>query len=101
MSQKDKENEMSRFKSILCVAVLTMSVSSTVLGGTIVGARSSRSGTIVGARGGTIVGARSGNIAGTSTAVRPDSSQPTFDFTGFLSRNMGVAIRLFMESSLF
>jgi hypothetical protein len=87
---------MSRLKATLCIAVLTMSVSSTVLGGTIVGARASRSGTIVGARGGTIVGARSGNIAGTSS-----SAQPRFDFTVFVSRNMAVVLRLFMESSLF
>ena len=92
---------MNRFKSTFCIAVLTMTVSSTALGGTIVGARSSRSGTIVGARGGTIVGARSGNIAGTSTGIRPDSSQPRFEIANFLSRNMDVVVRLFMESALF
>jgi hypothetical protein len=92
---------MSRFKFALCIAVLTMSVSSTALGGTIVGARASRSGTIVGARGGTIVGARSGNIAGTSIAVRPENAQPGFDFGAFLSTNMGIVLRIFVESSLF
>lgn len=100
---------MHRFKSMLCIAALTISVSSTALGGTIVGARSSRSGTIVGARGGTIVGARggtivgarTGNIAGTSTVVRPENPEPGFDFSVFLSTNMGVVLRLFVESSLF
>jgi hypothetical protein len=90
---------MHRFKSMLCIAALTISVSSTALGGTIVGARSNRSGTIVGARGGTIVGARTGNIAGTSTVVRPEN--PRFDFSLLLSTNMGVVLRLFVESSLF
>ena len=86
---------------MLCIATLTISVSSTALGGTIVGARSNRNGTIVGARGGTIVGARTGNIAGTSTVVRPENPEPRFDFSVFLSTNMGVVLRLFVESSLF
>ena len=92
---------MSRFKSTLCIAALTLSVSSTAFGGTIVGARASRSGTIVGARAGTIVGARTGNIAGTSTLVRPEGQQPRFDLSVFLSTNMGVVLRLFVESPLF
>jgi hypothetical protein len=90
---------MNRFKSTLCIAVLIMGATSTAFGGTIVGARTSRSGTIVGARGGTIVGARNGNIAGTSTVVRTQSSR--YDLTVLLTRNMGVVLRLFMESSLF
>ena len=89
---------MSRFKSTLCIALLTMTVSSTTFGGTIVGARSSRSGTIVGARGGNIVGARTGNIAGTSVGVRPGSR---FDFSVFLSTNLSVVLRMFVGSPLF
>lgn len=92
---------MSRFKTTLCIAILTMTISSTALGGTIVGARANRSGTIVGARGGTIVGARAGNIAGTSSVVRPESGQPRFDLGFFFSANMNVVIRLFVEGSLF
>lgn len=92
---------MNRLKSTLCIAALTISVSSTALGGTIVGARASRSGNIVGARGGTIVGARTGNIAGTSIVVRPENTQPRLDFSTFLSTNMGFVLRLFVESSVF
>ena len=79
-----------------------MSVASTALAGTIVGARTSRSGNIAGTRSGNIAGTRSGNIAGTrsgniagtATAVRPER----LDLSGF---NMDVILRLFMANPLF
>lgn len=104
-----QEEQMKTIHPILCAAVLIMTISSTVLAGTIVGARASRTGTIVGARGGTIVGARTGNIAGTRTG----NIAGTYAITGrndgkfrrgfnfVLSDNIGSILRLLMESTLF
>jgi len=89
---------MKTTKATLCVAVLTITLSSNALAGTIVGARSSRTGTIVGARAGTIVGARSGNIAGARTG---NIAEVRRDFRFVLSENLGGILRLFLESSLF
>ena len=91
---------MSRFKSIMLVMALTVSISSTTLGGTIIGARSSRTGTIIGARSGNIPGARTGNIAGTSV-VTPPSVETKYNFGVLLTENIHGIIRLFVETSLF
>jgi len=92
---------MNSFKSIICTAILTMTISSTALAGTIVGARTSRTGTIVGARGGTIVGARTGNIVGARTGVtRIDGTETKLGLGSLISENIGGILRLFLESAL-
>jgi hypothetical protein len=58
---------MRSSRPIVLAFALAVSLSSTTFAGTIVGARSTRSGTIVGARTGNIVGARTGNITGART----------------------------------
>lgn len=92
---------MNRLKSALCIATLTMIVSSTAFAGTIVGARASRTGTIVGARTGNIVGARTGNIAGTSTNPRLNDSQARLSFDALIYENMASIFRLLLENPLF
>lgn len=57
---------MKGSKSIFAF-VIAVTLASNTLAGTIVGARTSRTGTIVGARTGNIVGARTGNITGART----------------------------------
>lgn len=100
---------MKTAKATICAAALTLTLSSTGLAGTIVGARASRTGTIVGARAGTIVGARSGNIAGTRTGnIAGTSTAGGTSDKGFgrgvssvLSENFVGIFRLFLESTLF
>ena len=94
------ELKMNRLKSTLCISVLTMIVSSTAFAGTIVGARASRTGTIVGARTGTIVGARTGNIAGTSTNTRVNDIQTRFGFDGLIYENLAAIFHLLLENPL-
>jgi hypothetical protein len=91
---------MNRFKSIMLVVAMTIGVSSTTLGGTIIGARTSRTGTIIGARSGNIPGARTGNISGTSV-VTPPSAETKYNFGILLTENIQGIIRLFVETSLF
>jgi hypothetical protein len=88
---------MKRFTSILCSAVLTVVIASTTFGGTIVGARTSRTGTIVGAHTGNITGARTGNIAGTSV-IQNGTQQ---GFRALISQNIANVVRLLLESSVF
>jgi|GEM_PF-6303499 len=92
---------MNRLKSIASIVVLTLIVSSTCLAGNIVGARSNRTGTIVGARSGNIVGARTGNIAGTSLNSQTNvlSSRPALDLV--IYENLVSIFRLLIESPLF
>ena len=84
---------MKRFEAGLYATLLIMALSSTSLAGTIVGARTNRTGTIVGARGGTIVGARNGNIAGTRTV----DMGTKLDFGSFFVDGF---IRLFLTRTL-
>jgi len=58
---------MKRSTPVLLGLALAVNLASNTFAGTIVGARSSRTGTIVGARTGNIVGARTGNITGART----------------------------------
>lgn len=90
---------MQRFTYVVCTAVLTFTISSTTFAGTIVGARSNRTGTIVGASTGNITGARTGNIAGTS--VIPSRSAAKGDVRLLLSENVADIIRLLLESLAF
>lgn len=97
---------MKRFKVTAYVAILTMTMSSTALAGTIVGARTNRSGTIVGARSGNIAGARTGNIAGARTGnidvvSRRDSIETKLGFSSVVSENIDGLLRLFLARSLF
>lgn len=55
---------MGRSGQILIAMVLSLSISSVTLGGTITGSRTSRTGTITGSRVGTITGSKSGTITG-------------------------------------
>jgi hypothetical protein len=89
---------MSRFKSIIFLAVLTISISSTAFAGTIVGARTSRAGNIAGTRAGNIAGTRTGNIAGTSVGTRPDRGVTRLDLSTLISTTI---FRLLLEGSLF
>ena len=90
---------MKRFAALLAPATLIVILASTTFGGTIVGARSSRTGTIVGARTGNIVGARTGNIAGTSIVPNPDGSRQNIE--ALLSENLFGLVRLLIYSPLF
>ena len=98
---------MKHFKATVYATILVLTISSTSLAGTIVGARANnRTGTMVGARTGTIVGARTGNIAGTRTGVIGDSSRRpgrdgAFDFTSLISENVDGIIRLLLTRTLF
>lgn len=98
---------MKRFKAMACATLLIMTVASASLAGTIVGARTSRTGTIVGARSGNIAGTRSGNIAGTRTGNievslgRRDGTDAKLDFGSLIAENMDGLLRLFLTRSLF
>jgi hypothetical protein len=71
---------MNRIKCIMLVVAMTVSISTTVFGGTITGARTSRTGNIVGARAGNIPGARTGNIAGTAIEIPSGRAQTRFGY---------------------
>ena len=90
---------MKRFKATTCATILIMTVSSTSLAGTIVGARTNRTGTIVGARSGNIAGTRSGNL--NDGLSRRDDVQTTFDFGSLMSENLNGLLRLFLMRSRF
>jgi hypothetical protein len=98
---------MKRFGSVLSTVTLAITISSTAFAGTIVGARTSRTGTIVGARTGNIVGARTGNITGArtgnvpSTAMTSGLNRTRLDFSALFSENFIEIIRLLTESPLF
>lgn len=90
---------MKRFKTTICATLLIMTFSATSLAGTIVGARTNRTGTIVGARSGNIAGTRSGNLdAGLS---RRNDVQGKLDFGSLLSENLNGLLRLFLTRSRF
>ena len=90
---------MKRFTSILSTLVLAVTISSTTLAGTIVGARTNRTGTIVGARTGNITGARTGNISGTSTGPRVNNQRPDFEL--LLANHILEIIPLIIDRPLF
>ena len=61
---------MKRVQRVLTAAILTLSISTVALGGTITGSRSAaRVGTITGSKTGTITGSRTGTITGSRTGV--------------------------------
>ena|SRR5690242_9883573 len=98
---------MKRFASVLSTVTLAVTISSTTLAGTIVGARTSRTGTIVGARTGNIVGARTGNITGartgniSGTAMTSGFNRTRLDFGALFSENFVEIIQLLTDSPLF
>lgn len=92
---------MNRLKSIVSILFVTVILSSTCLAGTIVGARASRTGTIVGARTGNIVGARTGNIAGTSINSRTNTLQMRSGLDMLIYDNLAGIFRLLIGSPLF
>jgi hypothetical protein len=92
----------------MLIVALTVTVSSSALAGTIIGPRSSRTGTIIGTRTGTIIGTRTGTIIGTRTGnpvtsrtevpANVDRSQLN---QVLLSENLFSLMRLFIESAIF
>ena len=93
---------MKSLKSRTAAVMLAITISSTTFAGTIVGARTSRTGTIVGARTGNIVGARTGNITGARTGISDtDLSKTKLNFETLLSENIFAIIRLFADGPLF
>jgi cytoskeletal protein CcmA (bactofilin family) len=98
---------MKRFKAMSWATLLILTVSSTSFAGTIVGARTNRTGTIVGARSGNIAGTRSGNIAGTRTGnvdaslLRQEETGIKTDLSSLISDNIDSLLRLFLTRSLF
>ena len=98
---------MKRLKVTAYAALLTMTISSTALGGTIVGARTNRGGTIVGARTGNIAGTRAGNIAGTRTGnidsalSRRDGIDTKSGLGALISENIDGILRLLVSRTLF
>ena len=98
---------MKRFTSIPASIMLFVTITSTTFAGTIVGARTNRTGTIVGARTGNIVGARTGNITGartgniSGTSITPIGNGQTRDSEALLSEHIVEIVRLLIESALF
>ncbi len=92
---------MNCIKSMVLVVAMTVSISSTTFAGTIVGARTSRTGTIVGARAGNIPGARTGNIAGTSIVIPAERTETRFGLGILLTENIHGLVRLLVETSFF
>ena len=94
---------MNRLKSAVLIAALTITVSSSALGGTIIGARSSRTGTIIGARTGTIIGARTGNVAEprAATGTSTDYSENRSAVGILIYANLMGIMRVFLEGSPF
>ena len=92
---------MNRLKSFVTIVVLTLIVSSTCLAGNIVGARATRTGTIVGARTGNIAGTRTGNIAGTSISSRTNGVQARSELDMLIYENIAGLFRLLIERPLF
>jgi hypothetical protein len=90
---------MNRLKPTICTAILVMTISSTALAGTIIGARTSRTGTIIGGRTGTIMGGRT--TTGTSTAPRVDAAETKSKILGLVSENIGGIVGLFFDGALF
>jgi hypothetical protein len=92
---------MNRLKSAVLIVALTLTVSSSALGGTIIGARTSRTGTIIGARTGTIIGARTGNIAEPRAATGTSIDRTESSVGLLISKNVIAILRMFVEGSPF
>lgn len=98
---------MKRFKVTAYAALLSVTISSTALAGTIVGARTNRTGTIVGARSGNIAGTRTGNIVGANTGSydsalsRRDTTETRVGLSSVISENIDSLLRLFLTRTLF
>jgi hypothetical protein len=94
---------MGRSKSVLVAMVLSLSISSVALGGTITGSRASRTGTITGSRVGTITGSKSGTITGSRHGTITGSGlnrvqitdELTRDNNEWLSRLLTLALNLY------
>lgn len=89
---------MKCFKATACATLLIMTVSSTSLAGTIVGARTNRTGTIVGARSGNIAGTRSGNL---DASLSRNHIETKVDFGSLIAENIYGFLRLFLTRSRF
>ena len=87
---------MKRSASFVANATLIVTLASNTFAGTIVGARSSRTGTIVGARNGNIVGARAGNITGARANASGTSivTDPRQGLEALFSENFAGLVRL-------
>jgi hypothetical protein len=98
---------MKHVKVIAYVALLTMTISSTALAGTIVGARANRTGTIVGARSGNIAGTRTGNIVRASTGnvdsslARRANAEPQIGLSSVLLESIDTLLGIFLTRTLF
>src|ERR1051326_4271463 len=98
---------MKRSTSVLFTLPLAITLASNTFDGAIVGARASRTGTIVGARTGNIVGARTGNITGartgniSGTSMNPNSEAVDTDIRELVSANIFHILRLLVERPLF
>jgi hypothetical protein len=98
---------MKRSTSVVLALALAITLAPNAFAGTIVGARTSRTGTIVGARTGNIVGARTGNItgartgniSGTSFGTSVDRSRLSFE--SLLSGSVVDIARLLLDNPLF
>ena len=60
---------MTKLQNALMATLLTLSVATVSVGGTITGSRTARTGTITGSRTGTITGSRTGTITGSRTGT--------------------------------
>ena len=88
---------MTRFKATTCATLLILTISSTSLAGNIVGARTNRTGTIVGARSGNIAGTRSGNL--NNGLSRRDETRTESAFGSLIAENINGLLRLFLTIS--
>lgn len=59
---------MTKVQKTVVAALMTLSIATVSLGGTITGSRTARTGTITGSRTGTITGSRTGTITGSRIA---------------------------------
>jgi hypothetical protein len=60
---------MTQIQKTLVATLMTLSMATVSLGGTITGSRTTRTGTITGSRTGTITGSRTGTITGSRTGT--------------------------------
>ena len=60
---------MTQIQKTLVATLMTLSMATVSLGGTITGSRTARTGTITGSRTGTITGSRTGTITGSRTGT--------------------------------
>lgn len=74
---------MTKVQKTLVATLLTLSIATVSLGGTITGSRTARTGTITGSRTGTITGSRTGTITGSRTVqgIIPTQSDHGSKFT--------------------